>query len=199
MAKSDVDIKANLVVRLFAGDVLVAETADAVLWNQVLARITGGGEARDSLGAGLDEGSGESSIERLAAELGLEVAEVEGALDPDSEPPFLRLDAKTWERFTEATPSRGQNAVPSIVLAVTALAVWFDVLGLGLPTQAQAQRVLGTIHVTDKNPSRGIRNCEWLRSRGEGVAINPARASKGYAVVRAYCLGTAPTEADNGN
>jgi hypothetical protein len=51
------------------------------------------------------------------------------------------------------------------------------VIGLRNPTQAQAQAVLNTINIRDKNASIGIRGAGWLQSRPGGeIVLNPAQS-----------------------
>lgn len=189
-------LKAKLHVKLLADDVVVAESNDEHLWRRVLAAIQGVGTRQDP-DDGKEEEIGESKeqarrpsggVKAFAKELGISVDELEGACAPGNEPPYLHLDVHCWEEFKKNTPSRGRNSVAAISLAATLLALWFKHAGIeGRSTQTQAKAVLDTIGLTEPNPSRSIKNAEWLQSRGGGILINPARQSRAIAVAKAYC------------
>ncbi len=195
-------IQADLKIRLLANDVVVAESSDPNLWQRVLAAVVGGGalptgaggsESREQGGGSGDPlGYSETPIGNLAGKLEIPEDELRGALSPTDGAPYLHLDSRTWEAFKNNFPARGPNAVPAVVLASTALVLWFDELGLEGPSTAQAQAVLGTINVTGKNPTRSLRNCEWLQARNGRVYLNPARTSRAFAIVRAFCLRQGP-------
>lgn len=197
-------IQAELKIRLLANDVVVAESADPKLWQRVLSAVVGEGaldrvsdrkDEDDPLrndGAGAEIGYSATALGNMARKLEVPEDELRGALAPTDEAPYLHLDSRTWEAFKNNFPARGPNAVAAVVLASTALVLWFEELGLDGVATAQAQAVLGTINVTGKNPSRSIRNCEWLQSRNGRIYLNPARTSQAYAVVRAFCLRQGP-------
>ena len=194
-------IKADLRIRLYAGDMLVAEADDPGLWQRVLATITTSESPHDdrdkSAPLNVSGTGGESdAFTRFAKELKLPNQTVQGALAPSTDPPFLHLDARTWEAFKKNFPARGTKAVAAPVFALTALALWFQSMATSPPTTAQAQAVLRTINVRGSNPTRSITNCEWLQQRGENVILNPAEISKAVKVVRAYC--TKQPLAENG-
>lgn len=87
------------------------------------------------------------------------------------------MDSHSWEEMRRQIPRSGPNAVPPIALSATLLALWFGVIGLRNPTQAQAQAVLNTINIRDKNASIGIRGAGWLQSRPGGeIVLNPAQS-----------------------
>jgi hypothetical protein len=189
-------VKAKLVVVLKANDVVVAEAEDPALWQRVLAAINAGHRAVASLGS-LDEslsdpppndGSDNSLVIKLAGQLGLTVEPVVAALDPKTASPYLTLSEHCWEAMKKKVPATGPTAMSPIVVAATLLACWFRVAGLGNPTQAQAQQVLGTINLGDGNPSRGIKRASWLQRRGGGqVALNPAEISRAMKVTAFFC------------
>lgn len=193
-------VQADLKIRLLANDVIVAESSDPRLWQRVLSAVVGGGQLPKDGDRVLDEedhrrDSAEPSdtpVGALASKLEISEAELRGALAPEDSAPYIHLDARTWEAFRNNFPSRGSNAVAAVVLAATALVLWFEELGLEGPSSAQAQAVLGTINVTGKNPSRSIRNCDWLQSRNGRIHLNPAHTSQAYAVIRAFCRRQGP-------
>jgi hypothetical protein len=208
-------VTADLKIQLLANDVVVAESDDQALWQRTLGAITGAKvtdppptarSAVDPFGAlfslraepapdQLSEDPAEK-IRALAGELEVPEDVVVGACAPGTNDPRVTLDHRYWEAFRRNQPERGRGAVAPIVLACTVLALWTKHLGLGPPSQAEGQRVLGTINLRDPNPSRGIRNCGWLQQRGPLVVINPAEYSRAVALVRAYCLKQAPVGPD---
>jgi hypothetical protein len=208
-----VTVKASLRVVLLANEITVAESEDPALWQYNLAAITGGrmppappvgdragrttpyaGRAAEQHGdtahTNGSNGNGvplAEGLERLAAELGVEVAVLQAACDPTTEPPYMHLDVRAWQEFKQNTAPRGASAVPPIVLAATLLVLWFRIARLGPVTVSQAQAVLGTIDARDKNPARGLKNCNWLQTRDDVIKLNPTRYNMVLAVARAFC------------
>ena len=190
------NLKATLKIQLLANEVLVAESTDERLWQQVLAAMNNGSNDEQKITQTLTQDSAmnqknmpSTGIASLAHEIGLDEAVIMGACSPTTVAPFIHLDDHCWESLKKNTPTRGNHSVPPISLSATILCLWFkQIEQAGNPTQKQAQEVLGTIGLTDKNPSRGIKNCEWLQNREGGLIINPARISQAKAIVRAYCL-----------
>jgi len=199
-------LKANLRVILQANDTVVAESEDPLLWQRVFAAITGAtGERqsgvepnplRESLtvthekshSSQAETSAGGDAVAKLAEQLGITRAELEGACSPNLESPYLHLDSHCWEEMKRQTPERGPNAISPISLSATLLVLWFRVSGLGNATQAQAQEVLGTINLRDPNASRGIQRAEWLQSRPGGVIVlNPAQTSRAMSLARSFC------------
>ena len=195
---ADKAVKANLKIQLLANDMLVAESSDDTLWRKVLAAMQGTDEAPNSdelrdEAASMDALSGkeQKGLAGFAADLGLDADTVEGACSPSDEAPFIHLDDHCWESFKKNTPPRGPKSVSSINLAVTLLCLWFKHSDReGNPSQAEAQAVLGTIGISENNPSRAVKNCEWLQSRENGIRINSAKISKAKAIAKAYCTQT---------
>lgn len=190
-------VKASLKIQLFANEVLVAESEDEKLWRRVLAAMQGAaelpeGEEEEFENSGAGTGSGRRNakgINGLAKELGVKREQLAGACDPKAEEPYIELDSKCWETFKRNTPPRGASAISATQLAGTILSLWFRHGGIdGRPTQAQAKKVLNNLGATDKNPSRSVRNCPWLQSRGGGIQINPAEISKAHSIVKAFVL-----------
>jgi len=198
-------VKASLVVTLKANDVVVAEVEDPALWQRVLTAIndakstldapigkTGaaGGSDSGERGAGSDGNQlGTTPLDQLAAQLGIDVAQIQGACAPSIESPYMHLDLHCWEVMKKQLAKRGPFAISPIVVAATLLGLWFHKASLGNPTQAQAHAVLGTINVTDKNASRSIQNTSWLQGRSGGqIVLNPAEISKAVRLVKCFCL-----------
>lgn len=193
-------VKAKLKMRLYAGDVLVAESEDAALWQRVLAAITAGkseipekegnGVGGPAVGGMVEHAAPASDpkIAKLAELLDVSAAVVIGACGPSISLPYIHLESRYWESFKKSLPGRGPGSVSPIQLALTLLGLWFDIAGLGQPSQSDANAVLEGIHIKDKNASRSVKNCDWLVSRGNGVVINPAEISRAIEIARAYCI-----------
>ena len=198
-------VKASLKIVLMANDIEIAESEDKNLWQHVFAAINQGAsqvQVEQTLpieGAVVpltNEGSqppaftpsDTGGLNKFAAELRISPEEVEGALAPSLEAPYIHLDPHCWEAIKKNTPSRGAQAIAPIALAGTVLSLWFKHAGIdGIPTSAQCQTVLRTIHISDKNAGRSLKNTEWLQARGNGIVINPAQRSRAIAVAAAYC------------
>lgn len=196
-------VKAKLKVILQADETIVAETEDSVLWQKILLAINqGGGENFNGGGQALDFGdpakdaaaesatpaaSGDT-VNKFAQQVGVPREIVEGACAPSATEPYLHLDIHCWGQMKSQTPERGPTAYSPIAIAATLLTLWFRAAGLGNPTQSQAQAVLGTINVQDRNPSRGIQRSEWLQARtGGALVLNPAQASRAMAIAKSFC------------
>jgi hypothetical protein len=191
-------LKAKLRIVLHADETVVAESDNSALWQKVLIAINSSSSAmepgelappnRSMAPAHHIAQEGADPIDRLAKELGLSRAEIEGACSPSTQEPYLHLDLHCWEAMKKQTPERGPTAYSSMAVSATLLALWFRSAGLGNPTQAQAQAVLKTIDIRDQNPGRGIERSEWLQSRpGGAIVINPAKVSRAIALARAFC------------
>ncbi len=200
-------VKASLKIVLMANEVEIAESDDTALWQSVFAAISQGTNqvpqgqpAPMPSGAPLTENSpaieppstnmatGTGPLAKFAAELGITQDEVEGALAPTIEEPYIHLDPHCWEALKKNTPPRGAQAVAPIALAGTVLALWFKHAGIdGIPTTKQCQAVLNTIHIRDRNAARSLKNTEWLQNRGNGIVINPAQRSRAVALASSYC------------
>jgi hypothetical protein len=193
-------VKAKLKVVLHANDIEVAETEDQSLWQEVLAAIQSDAShlpsrrypAQEEEDDGKrDRPKGTSSagpaIDEFAQCLGIKKDVLVGALRPTKDGPLLHLDESYWETFKKNTGTRGPGAHPPIVVAATALALWFKYGKLGKPTKTQAHVVLATINLRDKNPGRSFKNCEWLQVKGEHININPAKLSMAITLTRAFC------------
>lgn len=206
---------AKLTVVLKADDAIVAQSEDAELWQQLLGVIQRGEKlavpARGGDGGGRGEdmsrrrdsddfdsgGGADVAVQKFARSLNVSVAELEGALAPSREAPYLHLNEHNWEAFKKNVPPRGAAAISSAGLAGTMLALWIREAKLDVPaTQALAAQVLGTIHQRDPNASRSINNTRWLQARAGGsFVVNPAEISRAQEVVRAFCQKRAPGDA----
>jgi hypothetical protein len=198
-------VKAALTVILKADDVVVAEVDDATLWQRILTAIHDGESTLEppavppaeapvpssdpeKIGRAKAMGATSSPLDQLAAQLGVDVALIQGACSPSNEAPYMHLDLHCWEAMRKEIPERGQTAISPIAAAATLLGLWFQKAGLGNPTQNQAQTVLGTINVRDKNASRSIQNTSWLQGRPGGqIVLNPAEISKAVRVAKCFC------------
>jgi hypothetical protein len=200
-------VKAKLKVVLQADDTVVAESDDPALWQRVLVAINSGdidglvqapakadgsrqGEVSNqrvsqlgTLPEGVDE-----AVARFAKSIGVSIEQVLGACSPSRESPYLTLDMHCWNTFKDETPPRGPGSIGPMALAATLLALWAQVSKFGSATQAEAQKVLGTINLRDPNASRAIAGTEWLQVRPGGVVVvNPARIRRASALARAFC------------
>jgi hypothetical protein len=201
-------VKAQLKVVLMANDVVVAESDDAVLWQQILQRLQA---PQPGIGAALEgtpadastrgkENVGERGSEEAVAEfanmLGVPADVVQGACGPTMTSPFLHLNHHHWEALKRVTPHRGPGGVPPATLAATLLTLWCRAAKLPNPTKSDIGGVLASIELQDKNPDRALKNCEWLQLRGSQIMLNPAAISKALVLASAYCLKEAPKRRD---
>jgi len=208
--------KASLKIVLKADDVIVAESEDVELWQHVLSQMNQPGSAspatdktfrqdsetsRNEQEASLFSTEAEESaaqskrekaITKLAGLLDVEEEVLVGACSPQTESPFIHLDKHHWQELKERLPSRGRNAIPSIVIAASILVLWLDEISDRKPSVDDAQSVLDTIDIRDRNPGRGISNCQWLQERNGEIVLNPAKTNMAVAVARAYCKGEKP-------
>lgn len=201
-------IKTTLTIVLKAGNVAVAESHDPVLWQQVLAAISAGGGAEKKV----TETFGREAIEKLdhagqlprtggvthsaafAKEIGVSVEKLAGAISPSEQAPYLHLDLHTWAAWAKNNPARGPSSVSATAVAATLLVLWFRKANLGTATVEQAQAVLQTANLIGANPTRSIRNCQWLQLRGENqIVVNPAKIAYAIELARAFCSGDKPT------
>ena len=190
-------IKTNLKISLFAGNQLVAESDDPILWQSVLSSITRKASTISSstteppaLGEQTDDDLS-GYIQKFAQQIGVDSDHVVGACSPSLESPYLHLDMHYWEAMKRNTPSRGPAAISNIAAAATLLCLWFKVAKMnGLPTAKNCKDVLDTIGIQEANPTRSLTNTSWLQSRSNGVVINPAEASKAIDFAKLYCSKT---------
>jgi hypothetical protein len=144
------------------------------------------GAAKVSNLQGANTGPNKIPIGKFAKELDATVEILTGACNPSKDSPYLQLDHHHWEAFKKNTPSRGPNSVPSVVVAATLLCLWARHEKITAPTLSLATSVLSTIGAEDKNPGRGIKNCQWLQERNGAVILNPAQVSNAIELVKKY-------------
>jgi len=204
-------VKASLKVALYADAVLVAESEDAKLWQEVLRVINGADQIgsfkmaqKDSF-EGLDGGKrgahhvddpGAEShkevsnpVDKFAAYIGVSPEEAQAACDPTVAEPFMLLEQDAWAAFKSQLGDRGPLAVAPIAAVATLLALWFKhTNGSTNATQAQVQAVLKSINVRDSNPARGIRRTSWLQARPGGqIILNPAKIAQAKLFAKCFC------------
>lgn len=199
-------VKATLKVILQANDTIVAESEDPALWQEVLLAINkvgdetnlssldtkGEGAQRGTVGEShsteLHRGHGGADVGQFARLLGIDAASVQGACSPSRVSPYLTLDMHCWNAMKDQTPPRGPGSLSPIAISATLLALWMQTAKLGNATQAEAQKVLGTINLRDANAARSIQGAEWLQARSGGViVVNPARIKRAVAIAKAFC------------
>ncbi|TGL55270.1 hypothetical protein EHQ61_00740 [Leptospira wolffii] len=189
-------IRADLKISLYAGDTLVAESTDPVLWQSILRAMSKKTSSIDNensgAGSGLTDRGPEDPVLKMAYRIGISPAELEGALTPSKEAPFITLDMRYYEDFTKNFPTRGPNSINGTKLAATALCIWSQESQLGDIRVSNVDEVLSTIHLTDKNTYRSISNTEWLRIRSGIITINPAMISRAYDLLQKFCTKRGP-------
>lgn len=187
-------IKAKLKIVLKANDIDIAESSDPILWQRVLAAISTPKESTTGVNLG-DISQNDTSdlsppmgtLAKLAKEIGVTIDILKGSCGPTDSAPFIHLDKHHWEAMKKATPGRGSKAISPIALGSTLLILWKEKAELGNSTIKEAQKVLGTVGITDAHPDRSLNNCEWLQMRGKNIIINPAQTSKAIELAKAYC------------
>lgn len=200
MPISTQSVKAKLHIILKADTVTVADVEDPSLWQRILGEIQGRGTpVIDPLAPVLANDTREvrtgpqnlaTAIDRLSQRLQIDRTQLQGAISPTTEPPYLDLDVHCWEKMKKQLAATGGNSIAALAVAGTILALWCREAGLETPTQAQSQAVLQTLGLQDKNASRAIRNANWLQARPGGqILINPAQNSKALLLAKCFCTG----------
>jgi hypothetical protein len=189
-------VKSPLRVVLMAGETVVAESEDAVLWQDVLARLyrsdAGAAPALTSNGPtprATPESARESPHDPLsmfATELGVQVAQLEGACRPRGDEPYVTIDHHTWEAYKRGTPPRGPRAVGAAAIVGTLLALWARRAGSFDATLPHVTKALASLGTRDSAPRRTVMNCRWLQYDAGRVRLNPARISDAISVARAF-------------
>jgi len=200
-----VTIKASLKIILTANDIEIAESDNPKLWQEVFATISQGVSAqrtrvepekntittskRPETELSVENVSTKKDpIGSFAKEISISRDELLGAIGPTMDEPYIHLDPHCWEALRKNTGTRGKSSIAPTSLAATVLALWFKHAGISEhPTTKLCSAVLNTIHLTDKNAPRAIRNTEWLQSRGNGIVINPAQRSRAIALTASFC------------
>lgn len=193
-------VKADLTIVLKANKEIVAESHDVALWNTIFTAIaTGGTEIHGKTDSNKPDSEKQGSetkngpLASFARELNVTSDELIGACAPRTSSPLISLDDTYWEKLRGFTGARGKNAIAPISLTVTLLALWEKHRpDSSVATTREARSTLNTIHLVDKNPSRSLKNCEWLQPRGGGWVINPAMRSKAVKLARAYVKQESP-------
>lgn len=200
------ELKAELTVRLSAGGVVVAESDDPDLWQDVLALITGrraptttGPRAAPREPASTerrptpsDERSAVlgllSPLQRFAADLGIDEDQARGACAPDEDAPFLHLDPERLAAFQADRPRRGPTAVSAITLALTLLILWREARGEpAAATLAEGQAILAELGRKDPNARRAVRACSFLALDGDRASVALGRTLGALALAKSYC------------
>jgi len=186
------DKKPDLIVKLFAGETLVDHSTDVGLWQRVLSEIRGLKPAQSPISPPPTVFEGESGrspepIKAFAKSVGVTPDEIVGGLDPTSEAPFIHLNSHDWEALKRNTPVKGPGAISPSVLAASALVLWQKHSRIGEITLQTVRATIETIDLDDPNAARSIGNCEWLQTKANRLALNPARASSAARLMRAYC------------
>lgn len=206
MAVDKKEESASLRVVLYADTVVVRQSSDPSLWQDVLAAINGrsalklpvneeeeqGGEAKrpaeQKVGRSAPA-SGNTPLEKFSSDIGVSIEEVQGACDPKATEPYLILDHDAWEAFKTQLGDRGPQAVAPAAAASTLLALWFKYSnGQANATITQAQLVLKSLSIRDANAARGIKRCDWLQPRASGqVILNPAKITRAKLFAKCFC------------
>ena len=196
-------LKTELVIRLFAGDVMVAEVADERLWQRTLAAITGTTASKEESQPEPHAENGTAaegrtaqrtgSVEQFAEVVGVPITTLQAACSPSDSAPFIHLDHRHWEAFKKNFPA-GPGSVGPAAATATLLALWAKHRNAAPPSVREAQAVLQTVNTRDQNVGRSIKNCSWLQRRGETISINPAEFSRATTFVRAFCMKSRQTE-----
>lgn len=192
--------QAKLTITLSANDLVVAQTDNPILWQQVLAAIqqititpTNTSPTIPTQPGNQDmllNQSSDSKLLKFAQDIDISVEELQAALSPTLEPPYLDLDYRCWEAMKNGTPKKGLGAISDIGMVGTLLALWFKSAGdLGLPTQAHAQAILEKNNSKkDPNPTRGIKSTKWLSpKRGGTITLNSSQISRAIQVTKSFC------------
>lgn len=136
----------------------------------------------------------EGAKAKLADESSLQPEEIEAALQPQADKPYLSLDSRIWGDFKRVVPSRGRGGIARAALAATLLALWKDAADVdsGWVSKEDVNPLFLSFDNKDKNLDRSLENCDWLNVRGDRVRIKPTDYNSAYAVLRGYCRGERP-------
>lgn len=190
-------MKTRLKLILKAGNTVVAESADPLLWQSVLAAITGTGPAderdlptpiaeqtrtADSEGPFLPS----PELRSFCRMVQVPPERTHQAMQPTRQPPFLLLDEGRFRTFRDHHPQRGPNAISPSVLVSTLMVLWFKFAKLGSPTVYQVKQVLEPLGVTDRNAYRSVQNCRWLQLRDGRVQLHTLHTAERFRLARAF-------------
>ncbi len=199
-------IKAALKTVLSAGETIVAESDDPVVWHRALAAMaeaaarpplpgpapTGDAAATPAIRSAATappaaQPQRDAAVERLASELGVGADAIASACAPSRKPPYLHLDRAAWQVMQGATPPRGPGSVAPAALAAALLVLWFRSAELGNPTMKMLHLVLRAIGIRDKNAARVVDDAKWLHARGGEIALRTPYAPYAVALANAFC------------
>lgn len=183
---------------LSANGIEVARSKDRQIWLNAMAAITGAeagstaGPAAspmvdppDSVSQASVVVSAGDPLSQFAEELGVAKESLEAAAYPSEDEPYIHLDAKYWEAFRRTS---GYGRIAPSVLVATLLLLWDRrIAKMGDLGTRDCAKVFTAIGLNDKNPTRSIRNCDWLQLRGNTIKLNPANISRAEEVAATYC------------
>lgn len=183
---------------LSANGIEVARSKDRQVWLNAMAAITGAGagsisapakspmvDPPDSIPQPSVVVSAGDSLSQFAEELGVAKESLEAAAYPTEDEPYIQLDAKYWEAFRR---TNGYGRIAPSVLVATLLLLWDrQIARMGDLGTRDCAKVFTAIGLNDKNPTRSIRNCDWLQLRGSIIKLNPANISRAEEVAATYC------------
>jgi hypothetical protein len=207
-------LKANLRIKLYADDNIVAEIDDAPLqiWQQLLAHS--GGLPIDVPSPRLSppppvvpsqtaveveipateiikerSASGQTPLQKMAAYIGVAEDSIISALDPTPSAPHIALEHTYWEAFRTNNPATGHHAVAPVTVAATLLALWkMHAPSAFTVDVALIKKVLNPVDGLTANAARSIRNCIWLKQRPDGeIVIIPDTAKHARELAAAFC------------
>jgi hypothetical protein len=209
-------LKANLRVKLYADDNVVAEIENTplMLWQQLLAHSEGlSKDASIQPPSALiltkeikalqptiisplpplkpeTTATAERAITEMASAIGVTADAISSALDPTQGQPYICLEHTYWETFRNNVSKKGRGSIGPSIVAATLLALWKLYSKATFPLNTSSvSAALGTISIDDKNAVRSIKKCKWLKIRSDGeIAIIPDSMSKARAVAKAFCL-----------
>lgn len=189
-----------LEVVLIANGVEVARSTDKQIWLNAMSAMTDAAAPRPSPSQEKADDVGDKeavvppepgpiesgdSVEQFASELGVSKEQLVAAVYPTESDPYIQLDAKYWEAFKRTS---GYGRIAPVVLVATLLLLWDRYIkAMGELGTRDCAKVFSAIGLNDKNPTRSIRNCDWLQLRGKHVMLNPSMISRAEEVAATYC------------
>lgn len=196
--------KAKLTIKLYADDKLIAEIENAALWNRILSydvdepiTLTQQGDTAGymqvSENASADESElvGVVSIEKslsakIASDAGVSEDQVEGALSPECEDPFITIEHKNWSLYKKSLPAKGPKAYPDVVIAATLILICLRSTGTKEVSKKTVSRVVNEMGGNIKNAHRSYVNCEWIKVDSEKLKLNPSKFNEALDVFVAF-------------
>ncbi|MFW5804293.1 MAG: hypothetical protein ACOCWG_03570 [bacterium] len=186
-------VKANLKIILKADDTIVAESDDPILWQKILISINSNNDQIEEFSDTNNKESKElysndDLIKSFANYLEIPIENVNAAISPTIEAPYIHIDKHYWEAIKKSLPARGATAIADVVIAGTILLVWKEYSKLGDTLTKDVTKILSDLNITAKNPTRSFQNSEWLQLRNNKLFINPVETSKAKNFVKSFCL-----------